>query len=167
MYYVWFAVVLVLLIIYISYYYRYPSGMSILQTTASNFYFDMLREKQPIVVQDPIADVDSLAKTWFGWNNQYPFELVSSDDSNVVWIRNKYKFTMLHSSEPCEILLSPAKSKIESDNSISDDATIVAISLSARQVVIIPYRMHYAVIHAEKRKVHCIGIHDLVTYVLP
>lgn len=162
-----YVVICVLLIFYIAYYYRYPDTITILQTSLANFYFDMLREKQPIVVQDKVVDVNTLVDKWFKLNFVHPFDLQTSDISSPTWIRNKYKYTLLHvHDDPCEVLIASARDTPK-DNVLPEEATIVALRLSPHQSVIIPFRMHYAITHADKKVVKCYGIDDFITKVLP
>lgn len=157
---------LILLVVYISYYYRYPLSITILQTTLDNFYFDMLREKQPIVVEDRVVDAEALSTMWFKHNLRYAFPLQTSREDDPVWIRNKYKFMLIHCEQPCEILVARAID-VPVQNQMPENATLVALRLSPKQSVIVPYRMHYAITHKEITNVQCVGVHDLVTFVLP
>lgn len=161
------ALLIVLLVVYISYYYRYPTKITILQTSLSNFYFDMLREKQPIVVQDRLVDISGLVNVWFKQNTVELFQLAASDINNPVWIRNNYKFTVIHCKNTCEILLAPARDVPDKNGVMPETVTLVAIRLSPDQSVIIPYHMHYAIIQKENVTVTCLGIHDIMTRILP
>lgn len=160
------VVLFILVVVYISYYYKYPPSITILQTTLANFYFDMLREKQPIVIEDRIVNTSDMIATWFKHNSTSQFDLQTSDSVNPTWIRNNYKYTLIHSREPCEVLIASAKD-VPKDNVLPDTATIVALRLSANQSVLIPYHMHYAVIHTEKTIVKCVGVHDWITKIIP
>lgn len=161
-----FIVLCIIVVVYISYYYRYPTAITILQTTLQNFYFDMLREKQPIVIQDRVVNTDDMMRAWFKYNSTHTFDLQTSDASNPSWIRNNYKYTLIHCRKPCEVLIASAKD-VPKNNVLPDNATIVALRLSADQCVIIPYHMHYAVTHSEKTIVHCAGVHDWITRIIP
>ena len=161
-----YALLLILVVVYMSYYYRYPNSITILQTTLDNFYFDMLREKQPIVIEDRVVDAQALSAMWFKHNFTYAFPLQTSKEDDPVWIRNKYKFTLIHCEQPCEILVARAVD-VPVQNQMPENATLVAIRLSPKQSVIVPYRMHYAITHKEITTVQCVGVHDLITCVLP
>lgn len=159
-------VLLIIFGIYISYYYRHPEDITILQTTLSNFYFDMLREKQPIIIEDKVVSVGSLVHTWFKQNFSTMFSMQSSLPNNPKWIKNVYKFTIIHATEQCEIMISSAKD-VPNKNIMPENATIVALRLAANQSVIVPYRMHYAITHNDSKNIQCVGIHDLMTKFLP
>lgn len=166
-----FAFIIILFIVYIAYYYKYPKNISILQTTLRDFNFDMLREKQPIVIQDRVADIATLSSMWFSANSTAIFALSPSPDvSDPVWIRNKYKYIAIHApaEHACEVLLAPAKTATDLQTQApSEDATIVAIQLAADQVVLVPFHMLYAIVNENKKEVNAIGVHDLVTKFLP
>lgn len=127
----------------------------------------MLREKQPIVIQDRLVDVKTLSSLWFKQNHVNHFQLASSTPDQPVWNQNKYKFMVLHCSEPCEILITSANVVRDKNGVIPNTATLVAIRLSSDQALILPYRMHFAVTHSEKITLQCLGVHDWITYVLP
>lgn len=162
------AVLIVLVILYISYYYRYPTELNILQTTLHNFTFEMLREKQPIVIQDHVATLASLKSMWFTYNTTIDFGLGASSPNAPLWIRNNYKFVVIQPTEDCELLLTPARDKPDAENIMPEDAAIVAIQAKEGQVFIVPLHMHYAICSDSKKEVcKCIGVHDLITRVLP
>lgn len=163
-------IILVLIVIaYISYYYRRPKDMHILQSTLANFKFDMLREKQPIVIQDRVATLSDLEKLWFTYNSLTRFELAPSDPQNPLWIANSYKFTLIHAtSGDCEVLLSHVNNVPDADGLLPEEAAIIAIQLATDQIVIVPLHMHYAICSSDKNnRCHCIGVHDLITRMLP
>jgi hypothetical protein len=166
--YIYLFIVAVIVVIYISYYYKYPKHVTILQTALPRFYFDMLREKQPIVIEEKVVDVVGLCNMWFKQNMKYPFSVTSYTDDTTVWTRNDYKYMVLHCEEPCEVLLASARDKLDKNNELPEHATIVAIHLSAKQSVIVPFHMYYTVIHNEKQiNVTAVGVHDLITCILP
>jgi hypothetical protein len=158
----WILVIALLLLVafYVMYYYKVPATLTILQTTLQDFHFDMLREKQPIVLQDRVADIDHLRRLWFKWNFTTPFKLTPNAD--LTWIRNKYKYLILQADEDCEVFLASASERME-DGTMPDSATLVAVQLAAKQCVIVPFRMYYAV----SKQNSAIGVHDLVTQLLP
>lgn len=166
-YYIIGVLILIMLTVYVSYYYRYPKKVTILQTTLDNFYFDMLREKQPIVIQDRLIDVSILGNVWFKQNSVTQFQLATSDSNNPVWIRNRYKFTVIHCKDACEVLVASASDVPDKNNVMPETATLVALRLSPDQSVIIPYHMHYAITQKESKIVTCLGVHDIVTRILP
>jgi hypothetical protein len=168
LWYIGVLVLVVFVIVYIRYYYKYPTELTILQTTLRNFSFEMLQEKQPIVVQDFVATLESLQNVWFKYNTVQPFNLSASDPENPTWIRNVYKYVVIHCSDDVEILVAHAHTKPTAEGFMPEDASIVAIQLQARQIVILPYHIHYAVCSSKKETLcSCIGVHDIVSRMLP
>lgn len=163
------VVLIILIFAYVSYYYRYPSDMHILQTTLANFKFDMLREKQPIVIQDRVATLSDIEKLWFTYNSVTRFELAPSDPQNPLWIANSYKFMVIHAAKgDCEVLLSHVNNIPDANGLMPEDAAIIAIQLATDQLVIVPLHMHYAICSSNKNNMcQCIGVHDILTRILP
>ena len=60
-----FAACIALATVYVSYYYRAPATITILQSTLADFRLEMLYEKQPVVLQERVADMASLHAAWF------------------------------------------------------------------------------------------------------
>jgi hypothetical protein len=124
----------------------------------------MLREKQPIIIQDRVAQFQELKRLWFSYNFTKEFEIQQEGD--LVWIKNKFKYVALQSQDDVEVLIAPASEHLSKDGIMPETATLIAIQLKANQVVIMPFHMHYA-ISTEKGKLSVIGVHDLVTKLLP
>jgi hypothetical protein len=141
--------------------------MNILQTTLRNFNFDMLREKQPIVIQDHVATLTSLSDMWFKYNTIASFDLSASLVENPHWIRNAYKFLVIQPKNDCELLIASARDRPDANNIMSEDAAIVAIQMTAGRVFIVPLHMHYAIVCNGSGSCQCIGVHDILTRILP
>jgi hypothetical protein len=138
-------------------YFIYPTTIIILQTTLNNFNFNQLLQKQPLVIGDKIADINTLLQSWFSPNiiNSYiPY-------SNI-WNINNYKYMLLYSLEDTEILLLQAGKKLINNNP-SDKDTILAIKLYKNQSIIIPFKWRF---YYDKQNVSIFGIHDYITYIL-
>lgn len=162
------VVALIVAIIYLSYYYRYPKNeVSVLQTTIDLFTMNLLSEKQPIVIQDAVGDIGELGALWFKYNI-IRFGVVDSVNADSVnadsgFSQNKYKWLIFHPYEKTEILLYPACKPFVNGEPAADE-TILAIQLSAHQVLIVPFHWRYVV---GKWNGDSMGIHDYITYVLP
>ena len=124
----------------------------------------MLREKQPIVIHDRVANLETLRGLWFSANSTTSFALAANPNT-LEWIRNKYKYTVLQAEEDTEILLASPSESLK-DGVMPENATLVAIQLAAKQVLIVPYRMYYA-IPTQKQPINAIGVNDIVTSLLP
>lgn len=142
--------------------------MHILQTTLHDFKFDMLTEKQPIVIQDRVATLSDLEKLWFAYNIVNRFQLIPSDPQSPLWIPNQYKFAVVQAKGDCELLLSHVNNTPDVNGLMPEDAAIIAIQLRADQLVIVPLHMHYAICSSDKNNTcECIGVHDIISTLLP
>jgi hypothetical protein len=185
---VWIAVVVcVILVIYVMSYYRYPSKASILQTSLNQFVFDILLEKQPVVVDDKTGlDVQHMRKSIFNLNPSSEFTIAPSD----TWHTNRFKYNIIQlltsdiqstqtpqtpESEPemnhlhSEIYVCHPNTPMGADKCPSQDAKVIAIQMTPGQVVILPFHWYY-MLPPEKTShvsLNCVGVHDLVTYMLP
>lgn len=146
-------------IVYISYYYRTCSSLSVLQTRVSDFSFDMLLEKQPIVIEDRVDNVRAIQAAWFPGNHQDVLAAAGT------WTKNAYKYALVHAVEATEILVVRPMQKLLADGAPDPSETIVAIQLERGQSVILPHRLYYMV--AQPTQVHVIGVHDFITRFLP
>ena len=160
-----------LIAVYISYYYRAPATVSILQTSLADFKLDMLYEKQPIVVQDRVADLGALHSAWFPRTRRLANTAATLPPPET-WRRNPYKVLILQPTDtPIEIYL--YRGALTTPERVPPpDATLVAIQLAKNQVLMIPYRMAYttaapAAPAPAPAPAAAIGVHDLVTYFLP
>lgn len=151
---------LVLMVVYIGSYYRQPKDVHILQTSLNDFTFDMLREKQPIVIDDRVMSLDEIAKLWFRPNINTHFRLTHSE----LWHKNKYKYIVLQSEQEGDVYMyAPGKKMIQG---LPDtEETLLAVHLLPGQLLMLPYRWWYHI--PDRMAVSAIGVHDYITYVLP
>jgi hypothetical protein len=150
-------IILIILILYSLCYFIYPTSIIILQTTLNEFNFNQLLQKQPLVIGDKIADVNTLLESWFGPNiiNIYnPYQ--------YIWNMNNYKYMFIYSQEDTEILLLQAGKKLINNNPDNKD-TILAIKLYKNQSLIIPFKWHF---YYDKQNIKIYGIHDYITYMI-
>jgi hypothetical protein len=149
-----------LAVYYIASYYRYPHDVHILQTSADHFTFDMLREKQPLVIEDQVQDGAQLVAKWFSPNLVTPFSL----DASETWHKNRYKYVVLHAQSEGDIYVYPPNKRLQGDVPDPQEA-LVAIHLTPFQVLLLP--LHYRYLIAPPMKVTVYGAHDYITYMLP
>jgi hypothetical protein len=152
---------IVLIAWYILYYYRPPQDVAILQTTLADFSFDILLQRQPIVLYDRIAKMDELKALWFPRNKTVVYSHVNTED---VWDRNVYKHFILQPEQDTEVFLYPANKKLVQGRPSVEDV-LLTVKLKAGQGVILPYRWYYCV--PSGVRYHAMGIHDLLTPWLP
>jgi hypothetical protein len=159
----WIAcAVAILIYIYVSYYYRYPQKVSILQSSLDRFDLNLLQEKQPIVLEDAIKDIQEIKKAWFKWN----YTTRSNGYLPDQWQKNRHKHLLIHPQESTEILLYPAAAPTLKQSNIPDpNETIVIIKLKPNQLLIVPF--HWKTMIQKEKQIEFMGIHDLVTLVLP
>jgi hypothetical protein len=143
-----YLIIFILLIIYSSLYYIIPSSLVILQSTLNNFNFDLLYEKQPLIIQDKIADVNQVISSWFKDNIIEDVNNKKYDD----WVTNKHKYLFIQSEDEAEIEII-----IQRNNSN------VAIKLQNKQNIILPFMCKY---YINNPNIIIKGIHDYVTYFL-
>jgi hypothetical protein len=158
-----FLIVIVLIIIYISSYYRYPQTTSILQTSVPQYNHDILLQKQLLVIDDVLANIDIVKEAWFSTNLITNFSMTGSETWNI----NRYKYMCMYAMTNGELFYFPAsKNKhVGPDGAPLDNETVISINISAGQVVIVP--RHYRYLIPENMNVQCLGIHDYVSYLLP
>lgn len=157
----WFWITLIIIIYYIYWYYKLPE-LTLLQSTLNDFNLSLLLEKQPIIIQDRIKDLESVCNAWFmKIFTKYLTESTSPID-NPIWNINKYKYKLIHPSDDIEVGICSSKLI----NGIPpQDATLVIIKLKANMILILPYRIHYALMG--NANVPIANIHDIITYCLP
>lgn len=156
----WFLFLLItfLVWVYVRFAYKVPARVMILQSSLADFDLKMLLEKQPIVIQDRVEDIQPIWNGWFRYNMKSPFEITPE----MEWIKNRYKYMLLHGLEDGEVLLCSPGCK--TTNGVPDPSEeVIAIKLYKGMSLLIPYRWHLAVAH----KVFANGAHDLITYLLP
>lgn len=146
-----------ILLIYIYCYFIQPPYISVIQTTLNDFDFNLLLNKQPLVVGDKIKDVLVLLNCWFSPNIIQDIEF----DNKRHWNINFHKYLFCYATDDTEILLYSSKHKVIDD--VADDREpIIAIQLKKSQCLIIPYRWYYNI----KNNSKMYGIHDYITYLL-
>ena len=153
------VICLVLIIIYIASYFRTPKDVHILQTSLKDFTFDMLREKQPIVIDDRVMVLDEIQKLWFQPNITTQFRLTHSE----LWHKNKYKYIVLQAEQEGDVYMyAPGKKMIQG---LPDtEETLLAVHLLPGQMLLLPYRWWYHI--PDRMAVSTIGVHDYITYLL-
>lgn len=154
--------VLILLYIYVSYYYRYPSTVSIIQASFDRLELNLFQEKQPIVLDEPIEDIQNLKKSWFKWNYTKYYQI--SDQVPEKWYKNQYKYLVIQPQESIELYLCPAHVKLV-NNIPSTEETLIIMKLKPRQIVILPFHWKYMI--QIYQPIYYLGVHDAITPFLP
>jgi len=148
---------IIIILIYISFYFIYPKSITILQTTLNDFDFNLLLQKQPLVIGDKIKNIDDIIKLWFTPNIIESYNLV---DINNKWNKNNFKYLFIYSINDTEILLYQAGQQFI-NNIPNEKEPILAIKLKKYQSLIIPFKWHFQV--QKNTDIEIIGIHDYIT----
>jgi len=141
----------IIIIIYVYCYYIFPTEISILQTDLSNFNFNLLSSRQPIVISDFIQNPLEVINSWFNYNI-----INSNNDENNDWIHNNYKYLFINAYKDTEVII--YKAEITKINPKAED-NIIIIKLQKNQSLILPFKWKYYSTNINKW-----GIDDLITF---
>lgn len=142
--------------IYLLTYLYHPKSISINQTTLPTFSFNLLYEKQPIVLNDLIPNLSQITPLWFKYNTT---SLASTQPS--MWTQNQNKYLFIHSSQNQEIHICNPHSEFVNDVPCSN-STILSIHLKENQSLILPYKWHYFSDYTN----NCLIVNDPITLLL-
>ena len=147
----------IIIIIYAYCYYIFPNEITILQTDLSNFNFNLLTARQPIVISDFIQEPSDVIKSWFNYNIINENENDNANDNkNNDWIHNNYKYLFINANDDTEVII--YKAEITKINPKPED-NIIIIKLLKNQSLILPFKWKYYATNINK-----IGIDDLITF---
>ena len=162
--YLFWVIVSALAAWYVSYYYRYPSEVTIIQTTLPEFHFDLLLQKQPIVLQDQVSHLSDLQRLWFPRMTQYRV-WTEKKSMNDPWDKNKHKYLVLQPHSDTKIFLYPRGKEMVPPGIPDPKGTLIEIQLKSHQVLIVPYKYYYHI--EDPITLHGLACDDLLTYILP
>ena len=157
-YYLFILIISFLIFSYIYCYFIFPISVSILQTTLNDFDFNLLLQRQPLVIGDKIININDIIKLWFSPNIVNNHILNYTD--NDMWLLNNYKYMLAYCINDTELLLYQAGQKIY-NNEPDINEPILAIKLTKYQCIIIPFKWYFNIKNNED--IQFIGIHDYVT----
>jgi len=146
-------ILLIIVLIYAYCYYIFPKEVSILQTDLTNFNFNLLSARQPIVISDFIQDPSEVIKSWFNYNIINPD---NNNDNNDDWKHNNYKYLFINANEDTEVII--YKAEITKINPKPED-NIIIIKLQKNQSLILPFKWKYY-----SNNINKWGIDDLITF---
>ena len=181
-------VILIIITIYIYCYFIFPSSVIILQTTIKDFDFNLLNNRQPIVITDFLKEKNKLIDSWFNYNyivndnnnrddndnddndndndnddndndNDNNDNNNRNDNDNDEWIHNKYKYVFISANKDTEIII--YKASIYS-NIPDENERIIAVKLQKNQSLILPFKWKYYI--NNYKDINTWGIHDLITF---
>lgn len=146
----------IIIYVYISYYYRYPTNVKILSAYDNNFNTSLMMDKQPIVILDTNKSLQQFKKEIVPY-----LPHVTRTHDPLIWNTNTCKYILIKSEIDTEIHLLPASKKLV-DNSPSSDETLITLEIKPSQIIILPFKWHY---YSEK-KLDLLGVHDFITWFL-
>lgn len=146
-------ILLIIVLIYAYCYYIFPKEVSILQTDLTNFNFNLLSARQPIVISDFIQDPSEVIKSWFNYNIINPD---NNDNNNDDWKHNNYKYLFINATQDTEVII--YKAEITKINPKPED-NIIIIKLQKNQSLILPFKWKYY-----SNNINKWGIDDLITF---
>lgn len=165
------AIMMAIVIIYVSYYYRYPTSTGLIQTSLKNFDWDMLLKRQPIIIDDPVQDIGALNNAWFHG------KLQGHNSGNYTeWQSNRYKHLFIYAAsedhEVNEVFICGPRAALETNPTTgymqpvnSEETSVIAIQLAPYQVMCVP--LHWRVMLDKPESFWTLGYHDYITRFLP
>jgi hypothetical protein len=155
-------VVLVIIIAYAYCYFIFPKNISILQSNLKDFDFNLLYQRQPLVIEDCVEDIKYLISLWFSGNIIEDY--TTKQHSDRLWHLNSHKYMYCYClQDDIEILLYPAGKQVI-DDVPDNNEPVIAIALKKSQSIIIPYRWYFHI--KNENDIQFYGIHDYMTYII-
>lgn len=152
-----------LVIIYIIYaiiYNIYPKEHSIIQVPIQHFTFNLLYDRSPIVIEQPVYNLDDVLSKWFCYNFISDQTKDNCDIRNR-WYENRGKFLVVQNKnmkgERMELVLNSPHNTHPVPN---EKDVLYSILLDPEQIAIIP--MGWGVILNEEDRV--VRVDDVITY---
>jgi hypothetical protein len=151
-------IAIILSYVYISYYYRYPENIKILNAYEKNFNTTLLLEKQPIILLDNPYPTLTIAK-----EHILPYLFSKKIDYiPLVWNKNPSKYLFITTDKDTEIHLLPASKKLHHMQPSPEDV-LITLQIVPSQIVILPFHWHYY----SSSDLNILGIDDYITWALP
>jgi hypothetical protein len=152
------GIILILVYIYVSYYYRYPKNVKVLQASEGKLNPSLFLEKQPIILLDVQHPLEKVKQ------DLLPYRLTRKVSYEMsTWNTNPTKYLFIHSETSTEIHLLPAAKKLNKMKLPDPDETLITIQLLPSQILILPFHWHY---HADV-SLELLGVHDYISWILP
>lgn len=142
-------IVLIILYIYVSYYYRYPKDTKVLNAMFHSFNAALLYDRHPIILVD-VPDMQTVKSTFFKYLPSTTFSVNEQE-----WHKNKYKYALIQNSE--EIHLLPAYKQL------TPEETLITLQMKPNYLLILPFHWHYST----SQTTEVMGVNDYVTWMLP
>ena len=171
--YYYIYIVIFLIIIYAAYaslYYIFADELIIYQVEERHFDFNLLYNKQPIIIQDSIKNIDEILVDWFNYNIIEYDVLIPNIWG---WNRNGFKYLLIyadaHEENSVEITLGNPRTIHENNVPVSpdrlpdDNQKLTTILLNKNKLLIVPFKWFYH-LNITSGNPRFFGIHDYITY---
>ena len=149
-----FIILIIIAIIII--YHIHPNTIVINQTTIDKFNFNLLYQKNPLIISDHTPDLTTVLESWFKYN------FISIQPSSIIntWKTNNSKYILIHNNNDSHIELHICNPNSKLENNIpTQNAKIITVNLSAHQFIILPYKWYYY----NENYINVFNINDLYT----
>jgi len=157
----YFIIIIIIIIILFILYFVYPHTLNINQTSIEKFNFNLLYEKNPLILTNHIVNINSIIDIWFKYNFIY-----STKFNNQSWINNKSKYLIIHNSsnsEKTEIHICNPYTNIDKNNNPCNNSKIISIELLHHQFMILPFNWYYFI---DDSFINLYLIHDPITLLI-
>ena len=152
------AIIAILIYVYISYYYRYPENIKVINAYENNFNTTLLFEKQPIILLDNPYPTLTIAK-----QHILPYLFSKNIESiPLIWNKNPSKYLFITTDREVEIHLLPASKKLHHMQPSPDDV-LITLQIIPSQIVILPFHWHYY----SATDLNILGVNDYISWALP
>lgn len=152
------AIVAILVYVYISYYYRYPEDVKVINAYEENFNTTLLLEKQPVILlENPYPTLDIAKQHILPYLFYKNIEYIP-----LIWNKNPSKYLFITTEKDIEIHLLPASKKLHQMQPSPDDV-LITLQIKPSQLVILPFHWYYYSMDDLNIK----GIDDYISWALP
>jgi hypothetical protein len=181
-------IVLVLIVIYIRYDLKYSKQFELIQLSSNKLNKKILFEKQPVIVEDKINDIEHFIEYILNKNIDYPFrnrkkiknqETIYQNLSNFCYIQNKNEENIwVYISHPSNSNKFNFKQKqktydyLKSNYRITDynninDTKFLKIKLNNKQIIILPkFWLFYIEINNTQKSILTNHIHSTTGFIV-
>ena len=108
LYYYIIAFIVAIILVYASLYFIHRDDIVLHQTNMYNFDFSLLYNKQPIIIEDSVKELDEVVSLWFSPNIVSKYLIIDE-----IWKKNNFKYTIIYSIKDTEITLSHPYNNID------------------------------------------------------
>ena len=153
------AFIIAIILIYASLYFIHREDIVLHQTNVYNFDFSLLYNKQPIIIEDSVKDLDEVISLWFSPNIVSKYLIIDE-----LWKKNNYKYAIIYSIKDTEITLSHPYNNLDNYDPENPLFPLTTIKLKNNKFIIVPFKWKYNIENTNNVIVY--GIHDYITYFL-